>query len=152
MAACEALACRLPGGWPNVLSMHIKTQKSPSVPLYMSFGSRNAIRLPKPQKPDDDVEGDLTTIPGAHETLGDRRLRRLLEIQEKSAEETTRKFDKKARCRKLLIQSTLRNKKSRKNRRLKAAKLPAPQKKATKDQEASHETEKKGCQAEVTKQ
>ncbi|KAH7985538.1 hypothetical protein HPB52_025580 [Rhipicephalus sanguineus] len=150
MAACEALACRLPGGWPNVLSLHIKTQKSPSVPLYMSFGSRNEIRLPKPREPDDDVEGDLTTIPGARvtvkrsgqvtlhkgakdltdETLGDRRLRRLLEIQEKSAEETTRKFDKKARCRKLLIQSTLRNKKSRKNR-LRASKLPAPQKKKT---------------------
>ncbi|XP_037286927.2 ribosomal L1 domain-containing protein 1 [Rhipicephalus microplus] len=163
MAACEALACRLPGGWQNVLSLHIKTQKSPSVPLYMSFGSRNAIRLPKPREPDDDVEGDLTTIPGARvtvkrsgqvtlhkaakdltdETLGDRRLRRLLEIQEKSAEETTHKFDKKARCRKLLIQSTMRNKKSRKNRRLKAVKRLAPQTKTAKTKKQATKPKKK---------
>ncbi|XP_050029696.2 ribosomal L1 domain-containing protein 1-like [Dermacentor andersoni] len=151
MAACETLGCRLPGGWPNVLSLHIKTQKSPGLPLYMSFSSRNDIRLPKPRQPDDDVEGDLTTIPGARvtvkrsgqvtlhkgakdltdETLGDKRLRRLLEIQEQGAEEVTRQFELKARCRKLLIQSTLRNKKSR-NNRLKASRHPAPQKKATK--------------------
>ncbi|KAH7949986.1 hypothetical protein HPB49_018068 [Dermacentor silvarum] len=151
MAACETLGCRLPGGWPNVLSLHIKTQKSPGLPLYMSFGSRNDIRLPKPRQPDDDVEGDLTTIPGARvtvkrtgqvtlrkgakdltdETLGDKRLRRLLEIQEQGAEEATRQFELKAKCRKLLIQSTLRNKKSR-NNRLKASKHPAPQKKTTK--------------------
>lgn len=164
MAACEALACRLPGGWPNVLSLHIKTQKSPSVPLYMSFGSRHEIRLPKPRKPDDEVEGDLSTIPGARvtvkhsgqvtlhkgakdltdETLGDKRLRRLLEIQEQSAEETTHKFDAKAKCRKLLIRSTLRNKKSRQNRP-KVAKHPAPPKKTTKTRKQPKRPKKKAA-------
>ncbi|XP_077490645.1 ribosomal L1 domain-containing protein 1-like [Amblyomma americanum] len=163
MAACEVLSWRLPGGWPNVLSLHIKTQKSPSLPLYMSFGSRNSVRLPKPRKAEGDVLGDLSTIPGARvsvkqtghvtlqkggkdftdEKLGDKRLRRLLEIQEEAAKETTRKFEAKAKCRKLLIRSALSNKKSRQNRR-KTVKLPAAKKdKGTKSKKLAVKPKKK---------
>lgn len=145
LAACEMLHCRLPGGWSNIHSLHIKTAKSPSLPLHMSFGSRNVIHLPKPVKPDEVVEGDLTTIPGARvtvrssglvtlrkgakdltdEKLGDQRLRRLMEIQDEVAHQKTSEFGAKAKCRRLLIRSALRNKKSRQSQ-------PKPAKKPTK--------------------
>lgn len=65
LAALTVLACRLPGGWPNLLSVHLKTQKSPALALYMSFGSRNKVHLPKEVEAESAVEGDLSTVTGA---------------------------------------------------------------------------------------
>jgi hypothetical protein len=34
----EVLEKRFPGGWKNIRSMHLKTEKSMSIPLYLSEG------------------------------------------------------------------------------------------------------------------
>uniref|UniRef100_A0A131Y7T7 Putative ribosomal protein l1p/l10e family n=1 Tax=Ixodes ricinus TaxID=34613 RepID=A0A131Y7T7_IXORI len=64
-AALATLECSLPGGWPNLLSVHLKTARSPALALHMSFGSRNEVHLPKAPEDPGTLEGDLSTVPGA---------------------------------------------------------------------------------------
>ncbi|CAN8002277.1 unnamed protein product [Ixodes hexagonus] len=131
-AALALLACRLPGGWPNLLSVHLKTHRSPALPLHMSFGSRNEVQLPKAEQPRSALEGDLSTLPGARvavkrsgdvalrsATKGDKEdedlqhdssLATLLREQAAQRRDDTRRYQNKARTRRLLVRSALRHK------------------------------------------
>ncbi|XP_064478982.1 ribosomal L1 domain-containing protein 1-like [Ornithodoros turicata] len=63
-AVCDVLEKKLPGGWDNILSLHVKTHKSVALPLYMSFDSRNKVFVEAPPKKKEVLQDDISTVPG----------------------------------------------------------------------------------------
>merc|ERR1719273_2870416 len=64
---------KYPGGWPNVRSVYVKSQSTPSLPLYVTLRSANDLgkvesSLPKVTKRRT-VTDELSTVPGATVTV-----------------------------------------------------------------------------------
>ncbi|XP_013395541.1 ribosomal L1 domain-containing protein 1 [Lingula anatina] len=63
MAAAKTLAQAIPGGVNNIRSMHVKTETSPALPIYVSLGTADEVILPSPPpKPEEDEPEDVTTV------------------------------------------------------------------------------------------
>lgn len=66
LAVAEGLTVKLPGNWPNVRALYIRTLSSITLPVYMSLLSPNAIPVPimerRKKKGDEIVEGELSTM------------------------------------------------------------------------------------------
>jgi len=43
LSCIQRLASSLPGGWNNIRSLHLKAQDTPSVPVYVSFGTEFSV-------------------------------------------------------------------------------------------------------------
>ncbi|XP_054716557.1 ribosomal L1 domain-containing protein 1-like [Uloborus diversus] len=64
-AAVRVLAQNIPGKWPNILGIYIKTAKSKAIPIYMSFGSANEVSMQKGHKQELIEAEELSTLPNA---------------------------------------------------------------------------------------
>jgi len=65
-AAIQKVAATLPGGQTNLRNINIKTTHSPSIPLYVAFGSAEDVQLPPKQKRKAfDAPEDVDTVIGA---------------------------------------------------------------------------------------
>lgn len=52
------LASSLPGGWNNIRSAHIKAQDTPAIPIYVSFGSKDEVELPRRKRVKEEQEAE----------------------------------------------------------------------------------------------
>lgn len=59
--AIDHLSTAIPGGWDNIRSIHIKTQTSLAVPIFLSTDSPNDVQLKKPKKRDHSKAEELST-------------------------------------------------------------------------------------------
>merc|ERR1719186_2077053 len=102
---------KYPGGWPNVRSVYVKSQSTPSLPLYVTLRSANDLgkvesSLPKVTKMRT-VTDELSTVPGATVTVtpyGTVRVKRTADPdwdveneEEKENMEEEKKKEKKAK-------------------------------------------------------
>jgi len=63
----KRLITKMPGGLANVRSIHLSTNKSPQLPVYVSFDSANMVRLSRPlRKHKSPVIGQLSTLDGEY--------------------------------------------------------------------------------------
>lgn len=58
LCCVEKLASSLPGGWNNIRSAHIKIQDTPSIPIYVSFGSKDEVELPQRKRVKEELEAE----------------------------------------------------------------------------------------------
>merc|ERR1719186_1182416 len=73
LAVLNTVVDKYPGGWPNVRSVYVKSQSTPSLPLYVTLRSANDLgkvesSLPKVTKRRT-VTDELSTVPGATVTV-----------------------------------------------------------------------------------
>merc|ERR1740129_1098170 len=73
LAVLKTVVDKYPGGWPNVRSVYVKSQSTPSLPLYVTLRSANDMgkvesSLPKVTKRRT-VTDELSTVPGATVTV-----------------------------------------------------------------------------------
>merc|ERR1740129_999130 len=73
LAVLKTVVDKYPGGWPNVRSVYVKSQSTPSLPLYVTLRSANDLgkvesSLPKVTKRRT-VTDELSTVPGATVTV-----------------------------------------------------------------------------------
>lgn len=64
------LASSLPGGWNNVRSAHIKVQDTPAIPIYVSFGSKDEVELPRRKRVKEEQEAEeVSTVTSGKVTV-----------------------------------------------------------------------------------
>merc|ERR550519_912593 len=73
LAVLKTIVDKYPGGWPNVRSVYVKSQSTPSLPLYVTLRSANDLgkvesSLPRVTKRRT-VTDELSTLPGATVTV-----------------------------------------------------------------------------------
>merc|ERR550519_1674670 len=73
LAVLKTIVDKYPGGWPNVRSVYVKSQSTPSLPLYVTLRSANDLgkvesSLPRVTKRRT-VTDELSTVPGATVTV-----------------------------------------------------------------------------------
>merc|ERR550519_2584386 len=129
LAVLKTIVDKYPGGWPNVRSVYVKSQSTPSLPLYVTLRSANDLgkvesSLPRVTKRRT-VTDELSTVPGATVTVtpyGSVRVKRtadpdwdvdneepILEKEEKDEEEKENMIEeekKKAKEKKVKKQKT----------------------------------------------
>lgn len=79
MSCVAKLATAVPGGPTNIRSLHIKAQDSPAVPIYVSFGSKDEVVLPKRKRERVSVKAEeVTTVVGGKVRVTARGAARVL--------------------------------------------------------------------------
>merc|ERR1719203_997464 len=133
LAVLKTIVDKYPGGWPNVRSVYVKSQSTPSLPLYVTLRSANDLgkvesSLPKVTKRRT-VTDELSTVPGATVTVtpyGTVRGKRtadpdwdvdneepILEKEEKEEEEKENMEEEKKKEKKAKKQKTEKGKKGK---------------------------------------
>merc|ERR1719319_677927 len=125
LAVLKAVVEKFPGGWANVRSVYVKSQSTPSLPLYVTLRSSNDLGKVESSLPHvgkrKTVTDELSTVPGATVTVtpyGTVRVKRtadpdwdvdneepILEKEEKEEEEE-KKLEKKKKEKNVKKQKT----------------------------------------------
>lgn len=63
LAVVDKFAAVIPGNWENIRRLHIKCSRSLAIPIYVSFGSSDEIKLPSFSIPNVPIEDELSTLP-----------------------------------------------------------------------------------------
>merc|ERR1719186_1598945 len=131
LAVLKTVVDKYPGGWPNVRSVYVKSQSTPSLPLYVTLRSANDLgkvesSLPKVTKRRT-VTDELSTVPGATVTVtpyGTVRVKRTADpdwdvdnevpiLEEKEEEEQENMEEEKKKEKKAKKQKTEKGKKGK---------------------------------------
>jgi ribosome biogenesis protein UTP30 len=85
MVCVQSLATFVPGGSTNIRSLHLKAQDSLAVPIYVSFGSKEKVELPKRKRPAKAIESEeVTTVLSGKVRVTDRGAVRVIKPRTKT--------------------------------------------------------------------